>query len=349
MARVLTSSSDQGARTPEPVRELARAMFFPALEARGGEMFDPCPVPERRPPGFDGLRAPWRAANFVNPPWRQAEAWLRKGAREAEERGRASVFLLAARTHARYFARLVFPSAARIVLMQNRVAFEGYPRGSAAPVALYAFGPVAPPAPLPPPGWRAAELPARLLALGNGGVRAPPFEQGVLPRLRTLYGPFDAELLGSRAPPAPGGLGRRSLVVVMGATAAHAAALLAHHRAQPGATTLALFVSSALASLYSCRGLVPAASELLLLCPALRFGGEESGPSASGSVGYLLGPAPRGNALARLDTALPARPVTLLSRTENRGGCRATVAGAAGSGAALTAPRGRGARRRGRS
>lgn len=316
---VYKAGADQAARTPDAVLGLVRAMFF-----AGGEEppFDPCPPAALRPPGFDGLAAPWRAANFVNPPWAEAREWLAKGIDEARRHGRASVFLLAARTYTRYFAELVFPNASHVVLFQNRVAFRGYTQGVSVPVAMYAFG-------MPqgelrlqaPPGWAATERPARMLLAGTSGM-PPHFRDEVLPLLRRLFGPFDAELTDSRAPPAA--WGRRNLVVVKARSQEHAESLAAFHAARPDATTLAIYMGTVLSTHYACRSIVPAASEVLFVAPAMRLSVEERRPSVIGSVAFVYGGRTRRAWRRRLEAELPARRVTFLSLGAPAG-CGGTV------------------------
>ena len=79
------SGKNQFACTPDDVLEWARKKL-------GGDFFDPCP----ENPTFDGLSVPWKERNFINPPYKNIEPWLRKAVEE-HAKGNSSLFLLPAR------------------------------------------------------------------------------------------------------------------------------------------------------------------------------------------------------------------------------------------------------------
>jgi len=85
--------------------------------------FDPCPYPR---PSWSGLRVLWGRRAFVNPPYgRETSRWLAKGIDEiASERCEIAVYLLHARTDARWFHEYVLPFARELWFIRGRVAFR---------------------------------------------------------------------------------------------------------------------------------------------------------------------------------------------------------------------------------
>ena len=63
--------------------------------------FDPCPINSE----FDGLKIEWSDKNFVNPPYNAIDEWIDKALRE-REKGKISIFLIPARTDAKWFRKL---------------------------------------------------------------------------------------------------------------------------------------------------------------------------------------------------------------------------------------------------
>ena len=82
---------DRPILTPE--RFLAEFAAQYGDPADSGLLFDPCPYP--RPEGFDGLKVPWKKANYVNPLFGETgfTPWLRKAIAE-RELGNTSILTL---------------------------------------------------------------------------------------------------------------------------------------------------------------------------------------------------------------------------------------------------------------
>src|SRR5690606_17923582 len=91
-----TLATTQRWATPEAV--------FGELHRRFRFSFDPCPDPARRlHPDLedlagDGLAEPWRGRVWLNPPYDQTAAWMRKALEEHLERGLTIVALVPSRT-----------------------------------------------------------------------------------------------------------------------------------------------------------------------------------------------------------------------------------------------------------
>jgi hypothetical protein len=65
------------------------------LRAEFGPLYDPCPHP--RPEGYDGLKAEWGSANYVNPPFRKSSDggitdWVKKMIEE-QKKGKTSLLM----------------------------------------------------------------------------------------------------------------------------------------------------------------------------------------------------------------------------------------------------------------
>lgn len=86
---------------------------------------DQCPLG-----GSGGLDSPWRGRAFVNPPYSRAAEWADKAIGEvASGNAERVVLLLAARTDARWFRRLV-DAGASVYFLTGRLSF-GAGRGKA--------------------------------------------------------------------------------------------------------------------------------------------------------------------------------------------------------------------------
>lgn len=105
--------------------------------------FDPCPL--NPDPEFDGLQCEWGERNFINPPFSNVEAWIRK----AVSTGKLCVMLFPARTMNEYWRELVWPHADRIYFFQRRITFVGFARPFPAPIAIVVFHAPASLRPLP--------------------------------------------------------------------------------------------------------------------------------------------------------------------------------------------------------
>jgi phage N-6-adenine-methyltransferase len=97
--------------------------------AFGGTIdLDPCTEPHN-PTGArrfytaadDGLKKPWRARVFLNPPYRPVEPWIDKAIRSAR-RGARIYMLLPVRTDTAYHQRLL-AAATDIVFIHHRIKF----------------------------------------------------------------------------------------------------------------------------------------------------------------------------------------------------------------------------------
>ena len=75
--RSITSSKDQFAQTPSYVLEQISEMY-----ADGYGMYDPCPVNPKK----DGLKGKWRGeVCFVNPPYTNCAAWVKKSTQQVQQ------------------------------------------------------------------------------------------------------------------------------------------------------------------------------------------------------------------------------------------------------------------------
>ena len=81
--------------------------------------FDPCPLHST----FDGLQVPWIGRSFVNPPYSNITAFLRK-AHEELRNGNAKVvvFLVFANTDTKWFHQYVYHQA-ELIFVEGRVKF----------------------------------------------------------------------------------------------------------------------------------------------------------------------------------------------------------------------------------
>jgi len=118
------------------------------LEALGGFTLDPC-APINRPwPTAkrhytiedNGLSLPWAGRVWCNPPYSDADSWLKRMAEHG--RGTALTF---ARTETRRFFRWVWPEATALLFIKGRLTFchvDGRPakNSAGAPSVLIAYG-----------------------------------------------------------------------------------------------------------------------------------------------------------------------------------------------------------------
>ncbi len=81
--------------------------------------FDPCPKNAK----FDGLFIAWHKKNFVNPPYSNKIAWIRKAIHE-QKMGNLSVLLLPVDTSTKWFHDLILPHA-EIKFLKGRIPFNG--------------------------------------------------------------------------------------------------------------------------------------------------------------------------------------------------------------------------------
>jgi hypothetical protein len=127
MNKVHFSSQSDNWRTPE--------VFYKELDKEFHFDFDPCPTN----PTFDGLSIEWKKSNFVNPPYSQIKAWLKKGWEEFEK-GNLSVFLIPSRTDTFYWHTYCM-QATEIRFIKGRLKFSGSKNSAPFPSALIIFNP----------------------------------------------------------------------------------------------------------------------------------------------------------------------------------------------------------------
>lgn len=108
---VFSRESDHWATPRDVYRALSREFRF---------TLDPCPLH-----GRGGLEADWPGSVFVNPPYSNIGAWIRKGLEELAA-GRASivVYLVPSRTCTRWFHDLVLPNVTEIRFCKGRLHFN---------------------------------------------------------------------------------------------------------------------------------------------------------------------------------------------------------------------------------
>jgi hypothetical protein len=119
------------------------------LTALGPFDLDPCAAPTPRPwptaahhicPPDDGLSAEWHGRVWLNPPYRQVDAWMAKLADHGH--GTALVF---ARTETQWFIETVWSRATAVLFLHSRLHFclpDGTraPGNAGAPSCLVAYG-----------------------------------------------------------------------------------------------------------------------------------------------------------------------------------------------------------------
>ena len=89
------------------------------LVAEFGEMFDPCPADYDG--SFDGLSIPWKAVNFVNPPYGNMKAWVKK-CHDEWLLGKTVILLIPPRTCSSYFHQWIYQKA-ELRFIKGRVKF----------------------------------------------------------------------------------------------------------------------------------------------------------------------------------------------------------------------------------
>ncbi len=103
------------------------------------DAYDPCPLYGRGGVN-DGLVDPWPGCVFVNPPYSDIPAWLRKAHKESE-RGCTVVMLVPVRTATTYWRELVWPRISVILFITQRVTFPSYPREAPFGLCVLVFSP----------------------------------------------------------------------------------------------------------------------------------------------------------------------------------------------------------------
>jgi site-specific DNA-methyltransferase (adenine-specific) len=100
--------------------------------------FDPCPLRAK----FDGLKIKWGKRNYVNPPYSNIKAFMKKAIREMEK-GNLTVFLIPLRMASKYWERYVYPYASDVRIIAGYIKFQGYEkiRGLNTPIGLVVYDP----------------------------------------------------------------------------------------------------------------------------------------------------------------------------------------------------------------
>jgi len=121
--------------TPPGLWALLKAEF-------GDDLYDPCPHP--RPEGYDGLKVPWGAVNYVNPPFRQFSengknvsitAWVKKILAE-QKKGKTSVLVFP--TYSWFHLLLNARAEMRSLGQIKWLAIEdGSPQKSGLPIVMF--------------------------------------------------------------------------------------------------------------------------------------------------------------------------------------------------------------------
>lgn len=114
----------------EPRRSATDTWLTPPelIDALGPFDLDPCAAPEPRPwptaatmlsePEGDGLAADWRGLVWCNPPYSDAERWLRKLARHGD-----GIAMLFVRAETGLWRRHVWGAAECLLVLGSRIAF----------------------------------------------------------------------------------------------------------------------------------------------------------------------------------------------------------------------------------
>jgi site-specific DNA-methyltransferase (adenine-specific) len=109
--KAMLSSNVQVWRTPKD--------FYDKLNLEFKFDFDPCPINEQ----FDGLSIEWGNSNFVNPPFKDKDKWIKKSYQEWVK-GKNIVMLLPVRgTDTKIFHEFVIGNA-EIRFVKGRLVFD---------------------------------------------------------------------------------------------------------------------------------------------------------------------------------------------------------------------------------
>lgn len=136
----LGNKKNEDLATPQALLDQIRKEF--------GDFFDPCPlfgrIAAQENPHKNGLLIDWKEVNFVNPPFKETEHWVRKAIAESLK-GRKSIFLIVARLSNKYWREIIVPFASEIRFFLGRMTFDPTkPAGLPLPVCLVIFDPQKP-------------------------------------------------------------------------------------------------------------------------------------------------------------------------------------------------------------
>ena len=127
------SKKDQGARTPSGLLKQLKDMFLPP----GVRFWDPTPHGWSPRSKWDGLRDPWKAFNFINPPFDQTDKFFQRAISQEEKC--VSFFLVPCRFHTRYFYKAA-PHMKHIYLIKHKIRFVGYKQPLPVAMCIVVFG-----------------------------------------------------------------------------------------------------------------------------------------------------------------------------------------------------------------
>jgi len=120
------SSENQTWKTPTKLYE--------KLDKEFNFDFDPCPNNAK----FDGLKISWKSCNFVNPPHKTQNLWIKKAINEADK-GNKSVMLLPARTDSKIFHDFIFPLSDEIRFIKGRLHYNDAKNSALFPSMIVIF------------------------------------------------------------------------------------------------------------------------------------------------------------------------------------------------------------------
>lgn len=121
--RQLLTSKKQDWQTPKDLFDKLNAVFDFKI--------DPCTTDENPlgtpyfcTPENDGLKANWLGNAFVNPPYDNQEAFIRKAIDQCNEHNTTNVCLIPARTDTQLWQDLIFPNAPAVCFVRGRLKFQ---------------------------------------------------------------------------------------------------------------------------------------------------------------------------------------------------------------------------------
>ena len=96
--------------------------------------FDPCPNKQK----FNGLIVQWGKCNYINPPYNNQKAWVKKAYNESLK-NKICVMLLPARTDTKLFHEFIFQKAHEIRFIKGRLRFKQYTNSAPFPSMIVIF------------------------------------------------------------------------------------------------------------------------------------------------------------------------------------------------------------------
>lgn len=128
--RGLFTSQTDNWKTPEG--------FYKALDAEFNFDYDPCPLKVK--PTFDGLTTDWGECNFVNPPYSDISAWVKKSYEEYQK-GKTVVLLIPSRTDTKWWHEYIM-KATQIRFIKGRLKFGDAKNSAPFPSAIIIYNPL---------------------------------------------------------------------------------------------------------------------------------------------------------------------------------------------------------------